>query len=317
MTTKKDFFGKDVAAAIEEARIDFAVSQEQLDIDIVETGSTGIFGLCRKKAHIRVTLKDAGGDKPDRSKKKGARPRDTEKSGNDAGKTKKNASRKDVETSAGPPARDESAKKTVKEKQKKHPPQPSVSTTAAVREAQKEGGTQEISEDLLQHIQEELQELLCVMRFPSQVKVTSDTSGVLCHITGAYEKEIIGDDGRTLDSLQYLLRKMVSRQLPDRTVLTVDVGNFRARRAEELREQALELAKKVLEDGRTQAIPALNPSERRVVHMALQDSSHVRSRSVGDGLFKKILIYRPGKTRKSESSQKRKGRQGGDRAGSE
>ena len=45
----------------------------------------------------------------------------------------------------------------------------------------------------------------------------------------------------------------------------------------------------------TQAIPALNPSERRVVHMLLQDDKEVRSRSVGEGLFKKVLIYKPGK----------------------
>ncbi|MCI5143981.1 MAG: hypothetical protein D3923_00300 [Candidatus Electrothrix sp. AR3] len=76
-----------------------------------------------------------------------------------------------------------------------------------------------------------------------------------------------------------------------------------------MKEQALKLAVQVKEDGMTQAIPALNPSERREVHMVLQDDKGIRSRSVGDGLFKKVLIYKPG--RKKSYSRKNRGRQGG------
>ena len=54
MAKAKDFYGKEVAAVIEEACREFGVSQEELDIEVLETGSAGIFGLCKKKAHIRV-----------------------------------------------------------------------------------------------------------------------------------------------------------------------------------------------------------------------------------------------------------------------
>jgi len=64
-----------------------------------------------------------------------------------------------------------------------------------------------------------------------------------------------------------------------------------------LQDQARELAALVKVDGKTQVIPSLNAAERRVVHMALQDDKEIRSRSVGDGLFKKVLIYKPGKPR--------------------
>jgi spoIIIJ-associated protein len=107
---------------------------------------------------------------------------------------------------------------------------------------------------------------------------------------------------------------MVSACVPDRIMLALDAGGFRERRAGELRERALELAEQVKADGKTQAIPALNPSERRVVHMALQEDKGVRSRSVGDGLFKKVLIYKPGKGRRP-SSRKRRGGQGGRTSG--
>ena len=89
-------------------------------------------------------------------------------------------------------------------------------------------------------------------------------------------------------------------------MLSLDVGTYRERRAEELKELALELAAQVREEGKTQAIPALNPSERRVVHMVLQDDNTIRSRSVGGGLFKKVLIYKPG--RKKPYPRKGKGK---------
>ena len=90
--------------------------------------------------------------------------------------------------------------------------------------------------------------------------------------------------------------------------MTIDVGNYREKRFQELKERAVEYAAKVKEDGKTQVISSLNPSERRVVHVALQDDPDIRSRSVGEGLFKKVLIYKPGKGRKSNNRKRGRSR---------
>lgn len=47
MSKGKDFYGKDIAEVIEQACAAFAV-REDLDIEVLETGSAGIFGLCKK-----------------------------------------------------------------------------------------------------------------------------------------------------------------------------------------------------------------------------------------------------------------------------
>ena len=166
------------------------------------------------------------------------------------------------------------------------------------------------SAESLDAIQADLHRLLTLMGLPSEVQVSFEEQTVQCNITGPHEAHIVGSEGRTLDSLQYLLRKMVARHLPDRIMLALNAGDFRERRAEELKVRAVELAELVKADGKTQAIPALNPSERRVVHMVLQEDKGVRSRSVGEGLFKKVLIYKPGKGRRPVSKKKRGG-QGG------
>jgi spoIIIJ-associated protein len=113
-----------------------------------------------------------------------------------------------------------------------------------------------------------------------------------------------------LDSLQYILRKVVTRKVPERLRISINVGDFREKRLETLKEKAVELASMVKEDGKTQVLPALNPSERRAIHMILQEDKEIRSRSVGDGLFKKILIYKPGKgNRGGRKRPQPKGRQ--------
>ena len=59
MAKGKDFYGKDISEVIEQACRDLGASREDLDIEVLETGSAGIFGLCKKKAHIRVQHKVA------------------------------------------------------------------------------------------------------------------------------------------------------------------------------------------------------------------------------------------------------------------
>ncbi|MDH4318464.1 MAG: hypothetical protein OEV64_08760, partial [Desulfobulbaceae bacterium] len=200
--------------------------------------------------------------------------------------------------------------KDKKEKENREKVQETPRKTAPARERQ----FVQPSLEVINSIRTDLAEMLQLMGFPSAVDIQVTDNMVECVITGEHENELVGEEGRILDSLQYLLRKMVNQKLPERMPLALDAGNFREQRINHLREQAIEFAEQVRENGKTKAIPALNPSERRVVHMVLQDDKSVRSRSVGEGLFKKVLIYKPGKSRTSRlgSRRRRGGRQGGD-----
>lgn len=289
---KKDFYAKEVTGAIRKACEALSVPQERLEIEVVETGSTGIFGLIRKKAHIRVQVKTAVEEVVDeifevKEKVIGKKPsRKTEKESTSGKKERKQPAGeapKKVETVARP------------EKKTEEAPAP-----------------QEVSEESLELLKNELLNIVELMGFPSTVEIEAEGLSVNCVLRGEFEDKLTGPEGKTLDSLQYLLRKIVSRKVPERLKIAVDAGDFRQRRQEELKIRAVELATLVKEDGKTQVIPALNPSERRVIHMILQEDREIRSRSVGDGLFKKILIYKPGKGNRSgrKRSSSRGGRRG-------
>ena len=325
---KKDYYGKEVADAIRQACAELNVPQEQLDIEVVEIGSTGIFGLRRKKAHIRAAVKriepTAGSAEPAASPEPatGVEP---------AGDVEPVAvSSESAASSEPPPPRRPARKKEEKPAARPRSEAPAREKPAAAMEPvvdspaeepvdeipaeEEEAG--EASAEAVAIVQTELTTLLELMKIPSRVEVEVHGLAVVCTIHGEHEEELTGQDGKILDSLQYLLRKIVARKTEERLRVAIDVGEFRQKRIEELREKALELAALVKEDGKTQTIPGLNPSERREVHMALQEDKEIRSRSVGEGLFKKILIYKPGKNgkpggRKKPAPRSRKGRGNG------
>jgi spoIIIJ-associated protein len=315
MAKGKDFYGKDIAEVIEQACKALGASREEMDIEVLETGSAGIFGLCKKKAHIRVQRKTVA---PHEEVDVPPPPVDPVE------KTAPVEVKAPVELTL--PVEEAIQVATEPEIVPKDATSSISASAEGTRNGKKErdgGGqsyeTEEVDEEIpleppsvesLDAIQADLDRLLTLMGLPSEVQVVFEENTVQCNITGPHEAHIVGPEGRTLDSLQYLLRKMVARHLPERIMLALNAGDFRERRTEELKVRAVELAAQVKVDGKTQAIPALNPSERRVVHMVLQDDKGVRSRSVGEGLFKKVLIYKSGKSRRPVS-KKRRGGQGG------
>lgn len=318
MAKGKDFYGKDVPELITRACKELSASQGDLEIEVIETGSAGIFGLCKKKAHIRVTRKDAQSvkvtDAAQGNKKSEEKTVTRKKSENKISAGKSAAKKKSISE------KNEKNKKNDKQGNNKSAEKKESTQAGAKESEEKASSTSEPvrrelpSAEVIASVQEDIRQIVEKMGFPSDVKVELSDYTLKCQISGPHDEDLVGNDGRTLDSLQYLLRKMMSRRLPERMMLSLDVGNYRERRAEELKERALELANQVKEDGKTQAIAALNPSERRVVHMILQGDKSIRSRSVGEGLFKKVLIYKPGKKNKS-GSRKGKGRQSGRSSG--
>ena len=274
-TTKKEYKAKNIEAAIAAACADLKASQDGLDIEVVATGSAGIFGLCKKNAVILVSRKASSQPCSEPAPRDERTPavataRHHAKPDKDQTRPRNNQKRAPLSLRAD----DETAKPIVPE--------------------------------VLDEIKELLQSLLQLMDLPAEVSISAQGNKAFAHIISDHNAaDIIGRDGSTLDAIQYLLRKIVSQRFPDKIVLALDAGNYREDRQKELVELALEMAKKVKETGKSQLISALNPAERRIVHVTLQDDTTIRSSSIGEGLFKKVRIYLPGQGRKRSSNRGR------------
>lgn len=101
---------------------------------------------------------------------------------------------------------------------------------------------------------------------------------------------VIGRRGETLDAIQYLVRLNMNKDKENYKRVSVNIGNYREKRAETLRELAKRNAAKVLRNGRNAVLDPMNPYERRIIHTTIQEIEGVESHSVGSDSERKVVI---------------------------
>lgn len=135
------------------------------------------------------------------------------------------------------------------------------------------------------------------MGFPPEVESRFDDGAYLLTISGGDDEAVlIGRKGETLDALQHIVYKTVSRGREDSLSVRIDVAGYREKRDEVLAEEATAMAQVVLQEGRSQQTEPLRPAERRIVHRAITEVAGVTSRAIGNGVVKRILIEVEGST---------------------
>ncbi|MCL2678830.1 MAG: protein jag [Dehalococcoidia bacterium] len=115
-------------------------------------------------------------------------------------------------------------------------------------------------------------------------------ASVVLDIRGSDLGLLIGRHGQTLASLQYILRLIVGRQAGVSVPLVLDVNGYKRRRFESLRTLAQHVAEQVEVNGRSFALEPMPAYERRIIHLALADHSHVITESVGFGDDRKVVV---------------------------
>lgn len=103
---------------------------------------------------------------------------------------------------------------------------------------------------------------------------------------------IIGKHGRTLEALQFMTNLIVEKITGEQPKILLDIENYRERRAQHLMDIAKKTGEYVLRTGKSRLLDPLNPYERRLVHMALQDNEHVKTESEGNGVYKRVRVFR-------------------------
>lgn len=115
---------------------------------------------------------------------------------------------------------------------------------------------------------------------------------VQVEVSGADEEMLRAKDGQLLDAIQLFLTRVAQHQLPDeRVVISVDSAGYREESNQSLIDLAEKLRDVALEKGKPVYFRALPPRDRKVIHQHLAQDTRIKSRSVGEGLYKKIKIY--------------------------
>ncbi len=101
---------------------------------------------------------------------------------------------------------------------------------------------------------------------------------------------LIGKGGRTLSSLQTLLRSALSNQTGMRINVIVDVENYRSKQENNIERLAKKLAREVLKTKEPITMDSMNSYERRIVHNVLGNYKDIITESEGEEPNRKVVI---------------------------
>lgn len=138
------------------------------------------------------------------------------------------------------------------------------------------------------------------LEYNLEVTKKEEVTEIKIDFSGADEELLKDYKGQLLDAIQLIIKRVAQHNFPDtQTNVIVDCGGFRDESEAALIERAEHLKTIAIEQGKSVYYRALPPKERKVVHQYLAQDNRVKSRSLGDGLYKKIKIF-PVKNQESE-----------------
>lgn len=108
---------------------------------------------------------------------------------------------------------------------------------------------------------------------------------------------LIGKDARFLDSMQHLLNQMVNKAEKKQHRMMLDVDGYRKRRIDALTEKVKSIAEKVKKNGRSITLEPLHASHRRIVHQLVENDKEIRTMTIGEGEYKRVVILPANKSK--------------------
>ena len=101
---------------------------------------------------------------------------------------------------------------------------------------------------------------------------------------------IIGKKGKTLEALQFMINLMINNVTGSDKKIILDIESYRDKREKALKKMSKDMAFKVIKSGRPLTLEPMNPFERRLIHLTLQNDKRVTTKSEGQGIYRKIKI---------------------------
>ncbi|HPH01791.1 MAG TPA: RNA-binding cell elongation regulator Jag/EloR [Spirochaetota bacterium] len=130
------------------------------------------------------------------------------------------------------------------------------------------------------------------MGFDVDIEVDNNgTDRVYIELFSPDSAMIIGKRGKTLESIQMLVNTVGARVPGSANYkCVIDIENYREKRESTLTELAQRVAQEVIRSGKPKTLEPMNPFERRLIHVALQNEKSVETRSEGEGVHRKVRI---------------------------
>lgn len=101
---------------------------------------------------------------------------------------------------------------------------------------------------------------------------------------------LIGEGGKNLVALNYLVRRLVEKKLGEPFVFLLDINDYHKRRLEEVKDLARMHAQRVRYFKKDIEMRPMNSYERRIVHTVLQEYPDIKTESIGERQERRVVI---------------------------
>lgn len=313
----QEFSAKSVDAAIEEGLRRMGVGRDQVDIEILHEGSRGLLGIGSTNARVRLSKRAPARPEPQAAPAATPVAETPAKATGDASASAASVSA--APASAAPAISGAASEETAARRETASAGALDDSTLddsdddfdddADFEEGDEEGDDFEDDDDsvaddldgsdegeVMALASELLEEMVSLMGLDATVEGSrrqdedDDRPAIYLNLRGDDLGALIGRQGETLASIQYLLRLMVNQRLHRWPNLVVDVDGYKEQRGERLAAMALRMADQVVETGRSVALEPMPANERRLIHIALRNHPSVYTESIGDDTRRKVQI---------------------------
>lgn len=271
--TVKEKWGTTVEEAVDLALQEMKLTEDQVEITVLEEPSRGFFGLGSKLAKVKVEKKLTEEEKKAEEKK--------------ASKKRGPLSPEEIEKK-----KPEKKHKKKEKKEKKESQAPAAETdyratpNIALDGLDKESLTVVEEHEALDF----LKEVTGKMGLDLDFVVRTGENLIYIEMSGEDSRTIIGKRGQTLDAIQYLTSLVVNKDEKEYIKVVLDAENYRAKRQRTLEQLANRLAGKASRTGKYVRLEPMNPYERKVIHATLQHHPDVVTRSEGEEPYRKVII---------------------------
>lgn len=245
------FSGKNVEEALTNASVTFGVTSDKIEYEIVEKGSSGIFGFASKDAIINAKIK--------KENKENKEPKVKERI-----KEEKNIKKEEVSEILN------------ESKAKKSPKKIDEDTIEEIKE---------LATNFITGICEKMNIEVSIKFFYDEVN-----NSLNIELSGDDMGTLIGKRGGTLDSLQYLTNLVINRKIKEFIHITIDTEKYRERRKKTLENLAKNVAFKVKRTKKPVSLESMNSYERRVIHSALSNDPVVTTHSEGEDPYRHVVV---------------------------
>ena len=248
-----------IAPTIEEAIAkgidELGVPEEAVNVEILDPGTRGLFGIGSRQARVRLIVQ----------------------SETESGERVQRSTNQPEISEMNPSLRDISGSSTV-------------SLDTSETQTQSDDITLHVARETVMELLERMKVRASVTVYYGEPDDAQSRIPVCVDIHGKDLSILIGRQAETLNAMQYITNLIVGKELGHSIPMVVDVEGYRKRRDQQIRYLARRMADQAIKTGRRQVLEPMPANERRIVHIELRDNPDVTTESIGEEPRRKVTV---------------------------